>query len=234
MTVLECNPYGRRYIFPRIARYEVHLVEMKRAAILLFGGIALRHIHYIVVHILLYHIPWASAQAEPFALADCVKPESVVLAQFAACLQLDDSSFPDAEMALDKIVVIDFAKEAYPLAVFSESIGKACLDGCLAHLGLGHSAERKHQVRQLAVGYAGEKVGLVFYRVDCRCKIFGASDYFGRGLVACGGLVEFMAPALFEESELNHLVAHDIGIRSKPFAHCAERIFHNIVPILLM
>ncbi len=56
----------------------------------------------------------------------------------------------------------------------------------------------------------------------------------GSGIVARGSFVEFMAPALFEEAEFDHLVAHDVGVRSESGAHGPERIVHHIVPILLV
>ena len=47
-------------------------------------------------------------------------------------------------------------------------------------------------------------------------------------------LVEVLAPTLLKETELNHLVAHHVGIRCKSGTHRTQRVFHDVFPILLM
>ncbi len=137
-------------------------------------------------------------------------------------------------MPADEVVVVYLSEKAYPLAVLSEGIGHTGLGGDSAHIAFGDVAQREKEMRKLFVGDARQEVGLVFYRIDCRGEIFHAVDYRRRGIVAGGGEVELMPPALLEVAELYHFVAHDVGVRRKPRAHGAEGVLHHILPVFLM
>ncbi len=93
VAILERDAHGARSITPRITRYEVHLIEMKNASILFGSAITVAHIDDVVAHILLYHIPGASTQAQAFALTDGVEPVAIVFAQLTTCLNLNDGTF---------------------------------------------------------------------------------------------------------------------------------------------
>ena len=75
-----------------------------------------------------------------------MKPEAVVFAKFFPCFKLYNSTFLNPKMALDEIIVVYFAEEAYSLAVLAESVGHLYVNGYLSHLGFGQRAEGKHQV----------------------------------------------------------------------------------------
>ena len=132
----------------------MHLVEMKYLPILLLRIISLRDIHHIVVHVLLHHIPRPSAQTKAFALADGVKPESLVLTELTAGLKLHDGAGFLAEMTAYEVIIVDFAEKTYALAVAAICVGHTCLYGQTAHLGFGQVADRKHQTAELLIGYA--------------------------------------------------------------------------------
>lgn len=88
---------------------------------------------------------------------------------------------------------------------------------------------------QLFVTYACQEVGLILDRVDGCAQPFvtiGIGDD-GCVMAGCGHVVE-VSPALLEISELYHLVAHHVGIWRQPLAHCAQGVFHDVVPIFLV
>ena len=124
-------------------------------------------------------------------------------------------------MASDKVVIVNFAEETNPLTILAVGIRHMRFYGYTAHFGFGEVADGKHQVADLFVGYPRKKIGLVLYRVDSGSQPRLAVDNVGGGVVACSRLVKFMPPPLFEETELDHFVAHNVGIGRKPFAHCA-------------
>lgn len=118
VTVLERYRCLVALFAPRITRDEVHFVEMQGVAILLLGVVAVAYIDYIVMNVLLDNIPWAAAKSESFALAYCVKPESVVFAYFSSGFKFDDCPLLYSEVAFYKIVVVYLAEETYsPLSL---------------------------------------------------------------------------------------------------------------------
>ena len=212
----------------------MHLVEVERLAILLVGVVSAADVDSVVSHVLLHHIPRSAAQPQALALTDGVEPESAMLADFLACLQLDDVALLLAQMAADEVVVVDFAQEAYSLAVLAVGVGQFRLLRYAPHLLLRHRADGERQVHQLLVGNLREEVGLVLHRGDRRGEIFAPVDNGGRGVVSGGCYVEVLAPTLLEVAELYHLVAHHVGVWRQPASDGAQRIFHHVVPVFLV
>ncbi len=87
---------------------------------------------------------------------------------------------------------------------------------------------------QLVVADTRKEVGLVFYGVDRCCKIDFTVNRAGGGIVSGGSLVKFMAPALFKVSELDHLVAHQVGVGGESAPYGTEGVFHHVVPVFLV
>ena len=84
---------------------------MDAFAILLLGVISSGHIHGVVAYVLFYDIPWAAAEAKPFALAYGVIPITVVLAYFPASLNLDNRPSAFSKMAAEEVVVVNNSEE---------------------------------------------------------------------------------------------------------------------------
>ena len=87
---------------------------------------------------------------------------------------------------------------------------------------------------QLVIAYAREEIGLVFDRVDRRGEPYLAVEFFCRGIMACGCLVELPAPSLLEITEFDYLVAHYIGVGRQALTDGLQGVFHDIIPIFLM
>ena len=219
---------------PGIAADEVHLVEVNFTSILLAGAITIAHIDGVVLDVLLDHIPWTTTKSQPLALPYGVEPVSVVLTQFAASLDFDDWTTLDAQVAANEVVVVDLSQEANSLAVFAVGVGEFHFLCNLSHTSLGHGANGKDEVLQLFIGYLREEVGLVLYRVDSRGEIFGAVDFTGGGIVSCCSEIKIFAPSLLEIPELNHAVAHHVGVGSESCLDSAQSILHDVVPVFLV
>ncbi len=81
-----------RMILRRMANLERYLLhrhlageemEIMEGEILLVGRlrvVAMTHVEDVVLHILLDHEPWTAAKAQALALADGMKPQTLVLA----------------------------------------------------------------------------------------------------------------------------------------------------------
>ena len=220
---------------PDVAGYEVHLAEVQGAAILLFGVVAARHVHHVVVDVLAHHKPRAAAEAQALALSDGVEPVSAVLAYLAPGLYLDDGAGTLAKVAADEVAVVDFAQKADALRVFAHGVGHVLAHRYLAYLCFGQVADGEGEVAQLVVGDLCQEVGLVLDGVDGGGKPFraiGVGD--GGGVVAGGGEVELVAPALLEEAELDDFVAHHIRVGRQAAADGAQGVLHDVLPVLVV
>ena len=123
-----------------------------------------------------------------------MEPESVVLAEFPAGLYLNDRPFLLAEMTAYEVVIIYFPEKADALTVLAVGIGHACLYGYLTYTGLGNGADREHKVAELVIADAGKEIRLVLHRVNSRRQPYLPVEFGCGGIMACGGLVEFMPP----------------------------------------
>ncbi len=146
MAVLEGDLYVAAIVFPWIECDPVHFVEMKSPSVLTLSIVTVGDIDHIVVDVLFHDIPWASAQSEPFALTDCVEPIAPVCAQFPAGLNLDNRPGLFSKMPSDKIVVVDFTKETYALAIVAISIWHCCGYGYFANLRFWHITNGENQM----------------------------------------------------------------------------------------
>ena len=84
VAVLEHDVDRLGLSLPRVSADEVHLVEVERLAILLVGVVSAADVDSVVSHVLLHHIPRASAQPQALALSDGVVMGAVVLADLLA------------------------------------------------------------------------------------------------------------------------------------------------------
>ncbi len=103
------------------------------------------------MYVFLYDIPWPTAQAESFALANCMEPVTPVFAEFASGFDFDDRSGLFSEMPSDEIVVIYFTEKTDSLAVFAECIWHPGVSSYSADFGFRQSAERECQVAKLVI-----------------------------------------------------------------------------------
>ena len=234
VAVLEHDVNGAVDTLPRVARDEVHLVKVERATVLLGRAVAVRDVDDVVIDVLAHDIPRAAAQAQALALPDGVEPVAAVLAQLAPCLQLDDGAGTLAQVASDEVVIVNLAQEADTLAVTAMSIGQAHLLGDAAHLLLGHVAYGEHDMAQLLVGDLCQEIGLVLDGIDCRGQVFHAVDDTGCGIMARRRHVKVFAPTLLKEAELDHAVAHHVGVGREAGLDGAQGILHHVIPVLLV
>ena len=234
VAVLERNFMSVIASLPRITANEVHLVEVYLASILLAGAITVRDKNSVVLHVLLYHIPWSSTQSQPLALAYGVEPVAVVLTQLASGFNLDDGSTLGAQVTTDEVVVIDLPQEANALAVLAHCIRQLHLLSDFTHTSLGHRADGKNQVLELVVGDLSKEVGLIFNRINCCSEILDAIKLASGGIMPGGGKVKILAPTSLKVSKLYHAVAHHVGVGCEPSLNRAQSIVHDVIPVLLM
>ena len=108
----------------------MHLIERQRAPILLGSAVAVAHIDDVVFHVLAHHIPRATAQAQSLALADGVEPIATVLAQLAPRFEFDYGARLLAQMATDKVIIIDLPQETDTLAITPMGVGQVGILDC--------------------------------------------------------------------------------------------------------
>lgn len=128
-----------------LAREEMEIVKRK---ILLVGRlriITMTHIQDIVLYILLYHKPGTAAEAQALALADGMKPQTLVLAYALARLHLYDIARFLAQITADIIIIINLSQEADSLAVLAFGINQMLLFGYLANLIFDMMADRENR-----------------------------------------------------------------------------------------
>ena len=103
--------------FPRVARDEMEVCEAEMVAVLSLAGIRMGNIDDVALDVFAGDKPWAAAQSEPLALADGVKPITMVAADDASRFPLDDVALLLAQKRAQVVVVVDFAQETDTLAV---------------------------------------------------------------------------------------------------------------------
>ena len=87
---------------------------------------------------------------------------------------------------------------------------------------------------ELVICNPGQKVGLVFDRVDGCGKVFQPVDFYRAGIVACSCKVEFMSVTLLEISELYHAVTHHVGVGGQSLFDRVKGILHDVFPIFIV
>ena len=234
VAVLEHDVHGALDALPRVARDEVHLVKVERTPVLLVGAVAVADVDDIFIDVFAHDIPWSTAQAQAFALPDGVEPVAAVLAQLAARLQFDDGTGLLAQVAADKVVIINLAQEADALAVTTIGVGQLGFLGDAAHLLLGQIANGEDDMLQLVVGDLCQEVGLVLDGIHRRGEVFHAVNDIGGRIMPRSSQVKILAPPLLKEAELDHPVAHHVGVGRQAGTHGAQGIFHHVVPVFLM
>ena len=152
MAVFKCygHSVGREScLTPWVGGNKMHLAQVERTAILFLRVVTARNVEHVVGDILAYHKPRPSAETEPLALAYGMEPIAAVLAELAACLNLDDCSGSFAEMTAYEVVIVDFAEETYSLRITAVGVGQFGFDGYAAYVGLGNVAKREDEMAEL-------------------------------------------------------------------------------------
>ena len=168
MAYLEFHIYGGacfELLTPKVAAEVMEVEQVNAIAILRIGVVALRHIEYILVDVLLHHKPGAAAEQETFALSDGVEPVAAVGAEDATGFELDNLPFALTEIAAQEVVVVYLAEKTDALRVLAVGAGQMGSMSNVAHLAFHHAANGEHQFADLSVGELREEVGLVLYRV---------------------------------------------------------------------
>ena len=120
--------------FPRVARDEMEVCEAEMVAVLSLAGIRMGNIDDVALDVFAGDKPWAAAQSEPLALADGVKPITMVAADDASRFPLDDVALLLAQKRAQVVVVVDFAQETDTLAVATVGGRKVLAFSNVAHL----------------------------------------------------------------------------------------------------
>ena len=110
---------------PGVGGDEVESGGADRPAILRFGVVAIGDVDDVRGGVFADDEPGATTHAEPFALADGVKPEAVVTADGSTRLPLHDIAVAATEVALDEVVVANLSEEADALTVLAARAGQA-------------------------------------------------------------------------------------------------------------
>ena len=213
-------------------------MEIMERKILLVGRlriITMTHIQDIVLYILLNHKPGTAAKAQALALADGMKPQTLVLAYALARFHLYDIARLFAQITADIIIIINLSQKADSLTVLALGIYQMLLFGYLANLILDMMADRENRFFQLPALYLSQEIGLVFHRIRTRDKPFIAIFIrFGLRIMPRGDEVIVVTHLLIEGTKLNQAVAHYIRIRRKTSLHLLHRITGYLVPIFMM
>ena len=173
MAYLEFHIYGItcfELLTPEVAAEVVEVEQVNTVAILRIGVVALRHIEYILVDVLLHHKPGAAAEQETFALSDGMEPVAAVGAEDAAGFELDNLPLTLTEIAAQEVIIVYLAEKTNALRVLAVGAGQMGSMGNVAHLAFHHAANGEHQFADLSVRELREEVGLVLYRVLGSCK----------------------------------------------------------------
>lgn len=107
--------------------------------------ITMTHIQDIVLYILLNHEPGTAAKAQALALADGMKPQTLVPAYALARFHLYDIARLFAQITADIIIIIYLSQEADSLTVLTLGIYQMLLFGYLANLILDMMADRENR-----------------------------------------------------------------------------------------
>lgn len=217
-----------------LARKEMEIVERKILLVCRLRIITMTHIQDIVLYILLNHEPGTAAKAQALALADGMKPQTLVLAYALARFHLYDIARFLAQITADIIIIIYLSQEADSLTVLALGIYQMLLLGYLANLILDMMADRENRFSiASSLSEPGNRSGL--YRIRTRDKPFVAIFIrFGLRIMPRGDEVVVVTHLLIEGAKLNQAVAHHVRIRRKTSLHLLHRITGYLVPIFMM
>lgn len=114
-VVFGCMAYFERHAVGQGSDAFCQEVEIVNAEVILVssvGVIAMRDVEDVIVHVFLYHKPWAASESESLALPDCVEPQSFVFTDDLTGFQFDDIARLLSKVTAYVFVVVDVAKEA--------------------------------------------------------------------------------------------------------------------------
>ena len=213
----------------------MEVLDRKLHAMCLDGFVAFHHIEDILFHVFLHHIPGAATEAKSLALADSVEPMTFVLTEHLTGFDINDIAFLLAQIATHIVVVVQFTKETDALRVLAAGIHQMLSFGNGTHLFFPHVTDGEQRLLQLPVVELRKEVCLVLHRVRTRAEPFPAFFVNLRlGIMSRSNEVVVMTTLAVEGTELNHPVAHHIGIGCAPFTHSIHRIARHLVPIVAM
>ena len=213
----------------------MEILDRKLHAMCLDGFVAFHHIENILFHIFFHHIPGTTTEAKSLALADSVEPMALMLTQHLTRFNINDITWLFAQEAPDVVVVVDLAQEADALRILTAGIHKVFSFGNGTHLFLPHVTDGEQRLLQLPVVELRKEVGLVLHGIRTRAEPLPAFFVNLRlGIMSCSDEVVVMTTLTVEGTELNHPVAHHIGIGCATFTHSIHRIARHLVPIVAM
>lgn len=149
VAYLEAHTCRRARLAPGVEREEMEIVDGEVLAIGSGRLEALADVEYVGSDVLLHNIPWTAAEAQTVALADSVKPQSLMATYQLARLQLKHVARTLAEIAADVVVVVDFAEEADALRVLALGVYQVFAFGYGTHLVLFVMAYGEYRLLKL-------------------------------------------------------------------------------------
>src|SRR5574344_861925 len=149
----------------RIACDEMEVVHGDMIFIHLFWFIAMRHKQDVSLHILFHHKPRTATKAKPFALTDCIEPQSLVFTYLSSCLYLSHIAGVFSKMGFDIVAEINIAQEADTLTVFPFGIEQMGFLGHLTNLMFPHVTYWEHEFADLKSINLTQEVCLILHGV---------------------------------------------------------------------
>src|SRR6266516_3706925 len=197
-------------------------------------AVGVRHVNAVRRLVLLHDIPRATRQADALALADRVDPKAAMFGQGPAGLQLDDLTGPFAEVMPNKLGILDLAKKANALAVLAVAIGQVPLARQPPHFALVQVTDGEPQPAQLFLNERAQEVGLVLDLVRRAFQHANAVAILDLRVVAADEFVEAWVDLVEEQTELDSLVAPNVGTRRAPNTEFLHRGSDHTLVVLAL
>src|SRR5437660_7525348 len=221
-------PYlGLQFEPLRLAPDPIHRTYVKLSPRVIEKSVGVRHVNAVGGHILLNDIPRTARQTDAFALADGVKPETAMSSEGSSRLQLHNFTRAFAEVMTHELRILDFAEKADPLAVFAVAIGQIVLMRQPSHAVLAQVADGEPKPAKLFLVERAEEIRLVLDRVRRTFEPTDTAALLDLRVMAAHDFVETSVDLLAEQSELDALVAPDIGTWSASGAKFLHRSRDN-------
>src|SRR6266516_2097698 len=154
--------------------------------------------------------------------------------QRPAALQLYNLTGSFAEVMSNKFGILDLAKKANTLAVLAVAIGQIPLARQPPHFALAQVTDGEPEPAQLFLIQRIQKVGLVFDRVRRAFQHASAVAILDLRVVAADQFVEAWVDLVEEQTELDSLVAPDVGTRRAPNTEFLHRGSDHTVVVLVL
>ena len=157
----------------------------------------------------------------------------LVLAQHLAGFYINHIAFFFTQIATHIVVVVQFSEEANALRVLALGVHQMLSFGNGTHLLLPHVADGEQRLPELPVVELRQEVGLVLHGVGTRREPLPSVLVYLRLRIVTGGYqVVLMTALAVEGTELNHSVAHHVGVGRTTLAHRLHRVARHLVPVV--